>query len=147
MFASHQPPLKVAVVTGQHPFDVPAFHTAFRALPRIDAYPQHLDDFVADAGAVRHTYHAVVFYNFHQATLDDEPGQGKAAREVLERLGEGGQGIVVLHHALLAWPAWPLWSEVCGIADRRFGYPPHRRCALRWPPRGTPSRLVSPPGR
>ena len=29
---------------------------------------------------------------------------------------------MVLHHALLAFPEWPRWSEVCGIDDRTFGF-------------------------
>lgn len=115
--------IKTAVVTGEHPFDVPALHTLFRDIPLVDFYPQHLDDFVADWGKMRQEYDVVVFYCFHQATPGQEQGwwqQGR--REALERLGEASQGVLVLHHALLAFPDWPLWSAVCGIADRSFSY-------------------------
>ena len=40
------------------------------------------------------------------------------------RAGRHGQGLVVLHHALLAYPGWDPWTEVTGIADRSFTYHP-----------------------
>ena len=46
-------------------------------------------------------------------------------RAALERLVETGQGIFVLHHALVAYRTWDFWNTVVGIADRReFGYAP-----------------------
>jgi type 1 glutamine amidotransferase len=115
--------IKTAVVTGRHPFDVPAFHTLFRSLPGIDFYPQHLEDFVTDAGKVRDWYDVVVFYNFHQETPGDVQGwYEKAAKESLERLGETRQGILLLHHALLAFKGSPLWSELTGVQERTFGF-------------------------
>lgn len=105
----------VAVVTGEHAFDVPAFQAALRSVPEIDAYPQSLSNFVADAGDVRDAYDAVVFYHFHQSA---DPETAAA----IERLAETGQGIVVLHHALVAFPEWDAWSTLCGLEDRSFGY-------------------------
>jgi hypothetical protein len=61
-------PLTVAIITGRHPFDLPAFQRMLRALSGIDAYPQSLEDFAADAGHVRDAYDVLVFYNFHQET-------------------------------------------------------------------------------
>jgi len=40
----------------------------------------------------------------------------------LEHLGQTAQGIVVLHHALLAYPQWPLWRSIAGIEGRSFGH-------------------------
>lgn len=123
--------LRVAVVTGHHPFDLPAFTQLFRDLPEpvkgisIDPYIQHLDDFVVDEGRARDSYDAVVFYNFHQETPGPEaedPWYQAGLRAALERLGETDQGIVVLHHALLAFREWPFWSELVGIQQRGFGY-------------------------
>ena len=46
-------------------------------------------------------------------------GKPKAA---LERVVEQGQGIVVMHHALLAWEKWPFWNELIGFDNRNFRY-------------------------
>jgi uncharacterized protein len=120
---SDHTPLRLAVVTGQHAFDVPAFHTLFRSLPGVDAYIQHMEDFAAANAPARAWYDAVLFYNFHQTTPDDGQRRGdKAMQQALGQLGQSKQGIVVLHHALLAYPKWDLWSELCGIQDRRFGF-------------------------
>ena len=107
---------KTAVITGHHPYDVVALQDLFRSLPGIDAYPQNLEDFVTDTGGSRESYGAVVFYNFHVPTPGPEeyPLGGGRARDVLEALGKTEQGIVLLHHAILAYPRWELWQELCG---------------------------------
>ena len=119
-----------AVVTGNHPYSVLGFQRMLRALPGIDAYVQHIDDFVADVGNVRVLYDVVLFYHFSQAT----PGSGgepsaERARDAIEELGDTGQGIVILHHALLAYPDWDTWTELCGLRDRSFTY--HEGQSLR----------------
>ncbi len=108
--------IKTAVITGRHSFDVPGFHAAFRSMPGIDAYVQSLDDFVADAGHVREQYDALVFFHMYMETPEGR------IREVYETLGESDQGIVVMHHAILAYPQWDLWNDLVGIEDRNFGY-------------------------
>jgi trehalose utilization protein len=115
--------IKTAVVTGQHPFHVPGLHAAFRSIPDIDFYPQHMEDFAADAGRVREQYDVLVFYNFHQATPSGEGSWWEAGmKAALERLGQTDQGILLLHHALLAFPEWPFWAELVGIPDRKFEF-------------------------
>ena len=109
--------IKTAVITGQHAFDVPGFHALFRSIPDIDFYLQDLENFAADAGKVREQYEVLVFYNFHRQM----PDEGRV-REAIEQLGENQAGILVLHHAILAFPQWPLWSDLCGIQDRSFGF-------------------------
>ena len=116
-------PVRTAVVTGQHPYDVPGFIDCLNALEGVAAYPQHMEDFCADAGGARATYDAVVFYNFHQATPTGEGAWYEAPmKAALERIGSTEQGIVVLHHAILAFPQWPFWTELVGIEDRSFSY-------------------------
>jgi type 1 glutamine amidotransferase len=112
--------IRTAVVTGNHPFDVPGFHALFRSIPEIEFYLQDLDNLVADWGQAFEQYHVLLFYNMHTKT----PG-GKAEK-VLAQLGESKQGLFVLHHALLAFPEWQTWSEICGIADRSFEYYPEQ---------------------
>jgi type 1 glutamine amidotransferase len=55
-------------------------------------------------------------------TDDGLPWYAGTPLTALTELGETEQGLVVLHHAILAYPEWPLWSEIVGIADRDFDY-------------------------
>jgi len=116
--------LKVAVVTGGHPYDVPGLTDMFRALPGIDAYVQHLEDFTADVAGRRAGYDVVLFYTMLKDTPTGEgPWYSQGIKAGLERLGETEQGIFLMHHALLAFPDWPLWHELVGIPDYGFqGY-------------------------
>jgi len=116
--------VKTAVITGGHSFEVVPFHQLFRSLPGVDAYIQHLDDYASSPQEVRDSYDALCFYFFPREGPTDEEqawwaGRPKAA---LERIGQTEQGIVVLHHALLAYPEWPVWAEIVGIEDRDFSY-------------------------
>ena len=117
--------IATAVITGHHSFDVPGFYGLFRSTPGVDFYMQSLDDWAADEGQVRGKYEVLVFYNFHQETPTGEGEWWEGnQKEALEALGETGQGILVLHHGLLAYREWPLWSDLCGIQERGFGYHP-----------------------
>ncbi len=115
--------LRIAVVTGGHAFDVPNFYRLLRQLPGIDAYPQHLEHFASSPEEVRDAYDAVVFYGMGRGIPVEEgahyEGKPKAA---LERIVEQGQGIVVLHHALLAWEKWDFWNQLIGFDNRNFRY-------------------------
>jgi len=111
-------PVKTAVITGGHAFDVIGFHQLWRALDGVDAYIQHMDDFSASPETVRESYDVVLFYTMMMGT----PEEGEKAKNVLEALGGTAQGIVILHHAVLAYPDWPLWNEIVGIPDRGFDY-------------------------
>jgi type 1 glutamine amidotransferase len=115
--------IKTAVITGNHPYDVPAFHDMWRSFPEILFYPQTLEDFVADAGAVRNQYDVLVFYNFHQEVPDPtKGGLAKATYDVINHLGDRPQGILILHHAIVAWTEWPLWGNIIGNIKRNHGY-------------------------
>lgn len=115
-------PIKVAVITGGHAYDVPTFHQFLRSLPHIDFYVQNLEDLINSSDRIN-WYDALVFYNFHQPTPSgQEKGWERGIKDTLELIGHSNQGIVVLHHALLAFPNWPFWSELVGIADRKFDY-------------------------
>lgn len=118
-------PLKLAVVTGGHSYDVPRFHDLFRSLaPGIDAYIQHLDDWCSTPQPVRRSYDVVLFYTMMNPTPVDEGLPWYAGRQLtaLSELGETSQGILVLHHALLSYPQWPLWDELTGLTDRSFSF-------------------------
>jgi type 1 glutamine amidotransferase len=115
--------LHVAVVTGGHAFDVPNFYRLFRQLPDVDAYPQHIEHFASSPQEVRDSYDAIVFYGMDQGVPEEKgrraSGNPKAA---IERLVDQGQGIVVLHHALLAWEKWEFWNQLIGFDNRNFRY-------------------------
>jgi len=110
--------ITAAVITGGHAFDVPGFHNLFRSLPEVDAYIQPMEDFVADTAKVREQYDVLVFYNMHrQIPPDDAKGYEARLKNVLAQLGKTQQGVFLLHHAILAYIGWPLWSNLVGIED------------------------------
>ena len=114
---------QVAVVTGGHAFDVPNFYRLFRQLPGVDAYPQHIEHFASSPQEVRDSYDAVLFYGMDQGVPYEEGRRaGGNAKAAIERIVEQGQGIVVLHHALLAWEKWDFWNQLIGFNDRNFKF-------------------------
>ena len=118
-------PLTVAVITGGHSYDVINFHKFFQSLHGVEAYIQHLDDFATAKQRVRDSYDVLLFYIMMMDGPTDEglPGFRGKPRKALERLGATEQGIVVLHHGLLAYPQWSVWHELVGIPDRTLaGY-------------------------
>jgi hypothetical protein len=111
--------LKIAVVTGGHSYEVVPFHALFRSLPGIDAYIQHIEDFASSPKEVRDGYDGVVFYIMPGGAPSDEtPWFSGKPKSVFEHLGETSQGIVMLHHAILAYPDWPVWDEMVGMKNR-----------------------------
>ena len=125
--------LRVAVITGGHLFDVPNFHRLFRALDGIEAYIQPMADFAATPEKVRDSYDVLLFYIMLMDDLAEAkaPRPANQARAVLERLGASEQGIVIMHHALLAYPKSALWSEIVGIADRKFTFDHDQRLQVQ----------------
>lgn len=117
--------LSLAVVTGGHPYDVPNFHRLFQAIGGgWDIYIQHMDDFAASSAETRAKYDVVLFYIMLMAGPSDEgqPWYAGKPKAAMDGLGQSAQGIVVLHHAILAYPQSPVWHQLTGIADRKFGY-------------------------
>ena len=113
--------IKSAVITGGHHYNVMAFHQLFRDLPGIDAYIQPMEDFVTSTPEVRSSYQVLVFYTHLKGELADPggpPGQDSTVRTVLESLSSTRQGIVMLHHSLLAFPGWEIWDDLVGMSDR-----------------------------
>lgn len=112
--------IKIAVITGYHAFDVRSFHELFRAMPGIDAYIQHLDDFASSNEEARDDYAAVVFYIMPTDNPMDEnlPWYYGKPKSALEHLGSTPQGIVLLHHGIVAYPGWQVWDEIAGATGR-----------------------------
>ena len=117
--------LRTAVITGGHEFELIKFHELFRSYSKLDVYIQHLDDFCSSTQEVRDSYDALVFYFFprHSPTDEGTPGWIGKPKSALEHLAETGQGLVILHHAILAYPDWPVWTELVGLEDtHKFDY-------------------------
>jgi hypothetical protein len=56
----------------------------------------------------------------------------ECAQDVVDLLN-AGQGLVILHHAIAAWPGWEGWAEVTGA---RFLYRPGQLCGENLPSSG-----------
>ncbi len=109
--------MQIAVVTGEHGFREKDFDAVFKSMEGIAFVREDLDIFVEDPK--QNEYDTVVFYNFHRPYPTED--QAKAILGLAER----GQGIVILHHAILAFPEWSAYSEMCGIDERAdFDYSP-----------------------
>ena len=62
-------------------------------------------EFVLDPARGPGNYEVLLFYNMHLRTPAEKDGGFEAAmKETLEGLGDGDQGIFLLHHALVAFP-------------------------------------------
>ena len=109
--------IKTAVVTGGHAFDVPRFHDMWRCMPAVDPYFQDIENFAADSGNVRTWYDVILFYHYNMPKGGLDEGTGSSGRivQMIEQLGDTRQGIVVLHHAVVAYPRSSGWSEVVGV--------------------------------
>ena len=105
--------MNIAVVTGQHGFEEEKFDAVFESMDGIEFVREDLSKFVEED---RNRYESVVFYNFHQKNPNPETA------EAILSLTDRGQGLVILHHAILAFPEWKEFSDICGIDDRSFGF-------------------------
>ncbi len=131
--------LKVLVVTGGHPFELEPFLEIFAANPEIEwtheQPPEARRWFRPERVG---EWDAIVCYDmqglgFRKPELPEllEPPQDYASG--LVALLEAGQGIVFLHHAMSAWPAWPLWADIVG---GRWHYRPGELDGKSWPASG-----------
>jgi len=112
--------IKVAVIVGDHDYDVPNFQKAFESMDGVETYIQNLQEFTTSEQKTRDWYDVLLFYNYH-LTIPTK-GSPYNMRAVLDTLGETGQPILILHHAVLAYPDWSKWSDICGMQDRSFNY-------------------------
>lgn len=112
-------PVMTAVVLGGHLLEVPGFVKLFRTLPGVDAYPQDITDWAADLAHVKDQYEVVLFYNLQREPVNDQ------VKETLESLGKTRQGIFCLHHGMLNYRNWDLWTQITGLLDRKFTYHPN----------------------
>src|SRR5215211_7404556 len=108
--------INLAVITGGKPYDVIGFSNLLHNFDGVRSYIQHVDDFASATQATRDSYDAIVFYFMMLEGPTDEglPAYCGKPQAALEHLTQTQQGMVVLHHSLLAYPQWPLWNEIVG---------------------------------
>lgn len=114
--------LNVLVVTGGHLFSEPDFFAMFEAMPGIEVRAvAHPDATAALAPANLTGYQVVLFYDMAGIPGtgvpdgSDEHGQPDSTYKThVESLLARGVGLVLLNHATVAWPNWPLWRQITG---------------------------------
>ena len=104
-------PISTAVVTGGHFYEVVDLHRLFRSLDGVDAYIQHMDDFTLAPPEERSSYDVVLFFTM---LLEGPRGERLQA---LEQISANRQGVVVLHHSILAFPYSPFWRRWTDLPD------------------------------
>ncbi len=100
--------LRVLVVTGGHDFEQAPFFQVFKENTEISyqavAHPNFHPLLKADAAKA---YDVMVLYDMHQEITDE------AKADFVARLNEG-KGLVVLHHAIASYQAWPEYNKIIG---------------------------------
>jgi len=113
-------PLNVLMVTKGHPFDYNGFYAIFDENPELNTtvVEQPAAQIILRPEYVK-DYDAVVFYDMWGTEMDGKahfPQPPAHYVETIEALLEGGKGLVLLNHATVQWPAWPLWREITGTS-------------------------------
>jgi len=107
--------LQVAVIVEKHAYNVVKFQKMLDSFTNCDCYVQPLDLFVQDEDN-RKNYDTVLYYSMF---LDLPPSNHPITQYVENEIGSTSQGIILLHHALLSFGNSELFTEVCGIRNRK----------------------------
>ena len=106
--------LQVAVLVENHEYDVVGFQRMLDSFTDCACYVQPVDLFVRDEKN-RDAYDTVLWYNMNIPI----PDEGAPLRNYMQTgLGANGQGIVLIHHALLCFKRWDLFTDVSGVSVR-----------------------------
>lgn len=114
---------RVLLVSRGHDYDHNAFLEMIRSLPDIDAtlVEQPAAQVLLRPENVT-AYDAVLFYDMsgiagagllHDGAADSGVPPPDYVRSI-EALLQRGTGIVLLNHATVSWPEWPLWRRISG---------------------------------
>jgi uncharacterized protein len=117
--------IKLAVVVGGHPYDVPAFRDLFSSIPDVEPYIKDLDNWAVSA--VFDQYDAFLFFNMHAWGITSvRKDMDQRVAQAFGRLGESQQGVFIMHHAILSFDESAVVSNVCNMDARNFTAPGHR---------------------
>jgi uncharacterized protein len=120
--------IQVAVLEGWHPFDIPQWNRLFAGMDDMDCYLQTIDNWAFDCAGCKKDYDVLLFYNMN---MDMEKAYfPEQLEKALDELGSSSQGIVMLHHAILAYPKSMLWNDIVGIGNREFNYFPDQNVKI-----------------
>ena len=128
----------LAIARG-HPYDREAYAGLLRELEEFDVC--HVEQPAAQrciGTRAARDFDAIVCYDMPGVdfTSDDAPRLVTADADFMAdylAMLEAGIGIVYLHHALAAWPAWPEYAEIVG---GRFHYREAQLRGRHWPDSG-----------
>jgi hypothetical protein len=117
--------IDVLVVTRGHRYDYNGFHAIFDETPELNAtfVDQPAAQVIMRPENVA-AYDAVLFYDMWGLPgwlVASEPEPPADYVRSVETMLESGKGLVLLNHALAAWPAWPLWRQ---LSDTTFRMAP-----------------------
>jgi uncharacterized protein len=102
------PKIRVLVVTGGHPFEKEPFFKLFEDNPDITYQAvEHPNAHALLKAAAARQYDVIVTYDFNQKISEE------AKADFVARLKDG-KGLVVLHHAIVAYPTWPEYNAIIG---------------------------------
>ncbi len=106
--------LKVAVLVENHEYDVVGFQRMLNSFADRDFYVQPVDLFARDK-LNQLNYDTVLWYNMNIPV----PEEGTPLYDyMVNTLGKNGQGIVLMHHALLCFKRWDVYTRVSGVSVR-----------------------------
>ena len=109
--------LKVAVLVENHPYNVIGFQEMLDSFTDCKCYVQPVDLFVQDEDNKK-LYDTVLWYNINW----DPPKEEGVLKKYLENeAGNSVQGMVLIHHALLNFQNWDLYTQICGLKERGAG--------------------------
>lgn len=137
---NYSAPRHLLTIARGHPYDREAFAGLFEGLDEFDV--NHVEQPAAQrclGPQAASDYDAVLCYDMPGVDFTAaenppglvEPGSGYAS-DYLAML-DAGVGMVFMHHALAAWPAWPLYAEIVG---GRFHYRSAMLRDKKWPDSG-----------
>lgn len=115
--------LQVLVITKGHDFDHNALLAMFESMPQVQAtLVQHPAAQVLLQADNASRYDAVFFYDMcgipgiglQHDNADDDGMPSRAYAASIAELLAAGMGLVLVNHATVSWPNWPLWREITG---------------------------------
>jgi hypothetical protein len=116
------PPVSVLIVSRGHFFDRNAFFAMFEPMDGVRAtHVEHPAAGIVLRPGNLDQFDTVLFYDMSGipglGVPDDADPQGQPSPDYarsIQALLDRGTGIVLLNHATVSWPAWPLWRRISG---------------------------------